>query len=387
MSRKRVPWLAVVVLLISVGDARAQRGGGHHAAGGGHYGSAGGFHHPGHWGWGGGWGWGYPVYDYSGWDGGWYGMGYDYGMSGLGDIYAGQGAYLQGAGQFLRDAAMAEEIASRAAMMADQYAYLSQRETNRRYAARKVKRHQHLTAMRQGIEERLVFNPTERDINVGDALNAAAELVKRHKPFHLAPGQLNAAIPARCLGDLTFVLAGENVRINLHGLSNAGEWPMGLRDNLYAAERDAYETAIDRVIQESRRGGVTRETLGLVDTSVERLRLKHDNAPSLDFYDRDDARRHVAVLAATARMLHSPRACDALQDFAVTPPRTLGTLIRLMGLHDLRFGSAQTTRQRKAHQDFYPILAEALQKALAESRPGDEQVAMRAAGLEVGRLH
>jgi len=383
MSRKHVPWLAVAILLISVGNARAQRGGAHHGAVGGHYGGAGGFHHPGHWG--AQWGWGYPVYDYPVWDGDWYGLGYDYGMTGLGDLYAGQGAYLQGAGASVLNEAMAGEIANHTSMMANEYMYAAQREANRRYALRRVNQRQHLVAMRRGIDERLVFNPTERDITVGDALNAAAELVKRHKPFRLAPGQINAAIPGRCLGDLTFVLAAENVRINLRGLSDPDQWPMSLRDNLYAAERAAYETAIDRVIRESRRGGITRETLRLVDTTVERLRLKLDNAPPLDFYDRDEAKRHVTAMAATARMLHSRRAGEALQDLQISPPRTLGTLIGFMTTHSLRFGPAQTSRQQKAHQDFYPILADALQKVLVASRNGDPQVAMQVTGDEAGR--
>jgi hypothetical protein len=380
MFRKHFPRLTTMILLISVADARAH-GGGHRGGFGGYYGGAGGFHHPGHWGV----YWGYPGYGYRGWDGGWYGMGYDYGMSGMGDIYAGQGAYLQGAGQFLRDAAMAEEIANRTTMMANQYMYQAQREANLRYNARRVEQRQHITAMRQGIQERLVFNPTERDIIVGDALNAAAEVVKKHKPFLLAPGQLNAAIPARCLGELTFVLAAENVRINPNGLWNADEWPAGLRDSFYAAERDAYETAIDRVIRELRRGGVTPETLRLVDKSIERIRAKLENASPADFYDREDATHHVTALAATARMLHSRRASEALEDLLSSPPRTLGSLIGFMTLHNLRFGPAQTTRQRKAHQDFYPILGEAMQRALAASRNDGPQVAIRGVGNQAGR--
>jgi len=380
MFRKHVPWLAVVILLVSVSDARTQRGG-QHGGGGGHHGGFGGFYHPGHWG---GY-WGYPAYGYWGWDGGSYGMDYGYGMTGLGDFYAGEGAYLQGAGQFLRDAAMADEIANRTTMMANQYMYQVQRESNRSYHARRVNQHQHLTAMRQGIQERLVFNPTERDINIGDGLNAAAELVKRHKACRLAPGQLNAAIPARCLGELTFTLAAENVRINLNGLWNADQWPMALRDNVYTAERDAYEAAIDRVIREVRRGGVTPETLRLVDKSVERIRAKLDHTPLLDFYDRDDASRHVTAMAATARMLHSRRASEALEDLQISPPRTLGALIAFMTEHNLRFGSAQTIRQQKAHQDFYPILADALQKVTADSRNGEQQVAMRLPGAVAGR--
>jgi len=291
MSRKHVPWLAVVILLISVGDARAQRGGAHHGAIGGHHGGAGGFQHPGHWGVG--WGAAYPVYGYAGWDTGWYGMGYDYGMTGLGNLYAGEGAYLQGTGEFLLNSAMAEEIAARTAIMANQYVYQAQREANRRYALRKVVQHQHLAAMRRGMQERLVFDPTERDITVGDALNAAAEVVSRHKPFRLDPGQLSAAIPARWLADLTFSLPAANVRINLDGLANA--------------------------------------------------------------------------------------------DLMTSPPRTLGTLIGFMTAHNLRFGPAQTARQRTAHQDFYPILADALRKALAASRNGDERMAMRGAGNQAGR--
>ncbi len=239
--------------------------------------------------------------------------------------------------------------------------------------------------MRRRVQERLVFDPTERDITVGDALNAAAEVVKRHKPFRRDPGQLSAAIPDRWLADLTFSLPAENVRINLGGLSNADQWPVGLRDDRYAAERDVYETAIGRAIRESRRGGVRAETVRLVDTTVEQIRFKLEDAPPLDFYTREEVKQHVTALAATARMLHSRPAGEALRNLMTNPPRTVGALIGFMTAHNLRFGPAQTAHQRKAHQDFYPVLADALQKALAASRSGDERVAMRAAGNQGGR--
>jgi hypothetical protein len=52
----------------------------------------------------------------------------------------------------------------------------------------------------------------------------------------------------------------------------------------------------------------------------------------------------------------------------------------------LRFGPAETTSKRKAHRDFYPILADALQKVLAASRPVDREVALRAAAGGFGRV-
>ncbi len=305
-------------------------------------------------------------------------MGYDDGITGLGNLHAGEGAYLQGTGQFLLNSAMAEEIGARTAMMTNQYMYQAQREANSRFTLRKVVQHEHLAAMRRRIQERLVFDPTERDITVGDALTAAAEVVKRHKPFRGDPGQLSAAIPARWLADLTFSLPADNVRINLGGLSNADQWPVGLRDNRYAAERDRYETAIGRVIRESRRGGASAETLGLLDTSIEQLCLKLETAQPLDFYNREEAKQRVTELAATARMLHSRPAGEALQDLMTSRPRTLGALIGFMTAHNLRFGPARTARQRKAHQDFYPVLADAVQRALIASRNVDHQVAMRA---------
>jgi hypothetical protein len=376
MSRMHATCLAIVIFLLSTVDATAQHGRARHSVLGGHPGS-GAVHHRGHW------ASGYPVYGYPVWDGYGYGYGSGYYSSEAALESAAAGAYLQGLGAYELYDAAAGAINAETFMKLNQYDYLSRREAEYRYGAKRREHFQHLASVRKAIDERLVFDPTDRDIHVGDALNAATAAVKRHKPFRKDPGLIAFAIPRNCFENLTFTIPAESVRINPRELSEPDQWPIGLRDDRYAPERNAYESAIKRIFVEAANDGVTPRTLRQIDGAVARLRAKLENDPPPALAERAEARSHVQVLAATAKTLHHGQVGEILTDLELGPPQTLVALIGFMNKHQLRFGAAQTARQRQAHQDLHTILARGLDKAVEDTK-GDGRIAMVAAGDEGG---
>jgi hypothetical protein len=182
------------------------------------------------------------------------------------------------------------------------------------------------------------------------------------------------------LRDITFLNAAEGVRINLHQLLTQDHWPSPLLDNLYTTERDAYQSAMEEVIAESRQGALTQGTLQRVDEAVNRLRAKLDRDPPLDFISAQEAREHVAALAATAQMLRRRHVAEMVADVRTTRLRTLGELLDFMFKYNVRFGPAGTPGERQAYLDFYPILAEARDQVLPQPRGDQQQVGDEVAG-------
>ena len=315
---------------------------------GAHHGSVGvvgahhssGYHHPY-------WGLGYvSPYGYGGWNGGWYGWDYDGG--GIVDIYRGQGAFLEGAGDYLLQAARAEAIEAETLGSINQYVYLSNREACYRANLRRLYHHQKLVKFQRANDERLVFHPTEHDIATGDALNALVAVVRNHiQPAGAPPLCLNAVIPPARLRDMVFRVPSSGVRMNVHQLLTRDNWPVALRDKVYAAERDAFHTAIDEVINESRNAGLTPSTLDRLTEAVNRLSDKVETSVPSDFIARNEARSHLTTLTALAKMLRQSNAGELLADLKSNHVRTVGALIRFMEKHNLRFGAASTPGERQ----------------------------------------
>jgi len=253
----------------------------------------------------------------------------------------------------------------------NQYAYLSQLEANRRLYLRNLYRREQLARFREAVEERLLCHPTEHDIADGDALNAAVTVIRNHGQAAQAPGLLNGVVPPSRLSDVSFFIASSGLRINLHQLLTHDDWPIALRDELYAADRDDFQSVIAQVIKESRNAGVTHATLEQLDRTLAHLSRKLDRHPVVDFIQYSEAKDHMTRLADLARALRQRHVGELLADLKSNRARTLGELIKLMSKYNLRFAPAGTPRQRQAHLDFYPILAAARDQVLARVK-GDE---------------
>ena len=113
---------------------------------------------------------GYGHYGWGGWGGG--------GQTPQGSMARGMGAYAAGAGYYNQQTAVARSINADTAMRYNQYMYESNLEATRRHAAKLAgDKAENLEAYNK-TQDRLLNNPTPRDIIMGDALNALVEQIE-----------------------------------------------------------------------------------------------------------------------------------------------------------------------------------------------------------------
>jgi hypothetical protein len=104
---------------------------------------------------------------------GWGGYGFGgWGQTVQGSIAAGMGAFAAGAGQYNYSTAAANAINANTAMQWDNYVWAAQNSLNRERAVRLRQLRKDLNASADAIQQRLRDNPTNVDIDRGDALNS-----------------------------------------------------------------------------------------------------------------------------------------------------------------------------------------------------------------------
>ena len=207
----------MTLLALAAGEARAQ-----------YYGGYGGY---------GGWG---------GWGGG--------GSTPLGDFARGAGFYAMGAGQYNLDTAQAASINADTIMRWNQYMFSAQQEANQREYLRRARMLQRDVKSGEAIETRIRENPEDRDIKNGDALNAILHQLTDPKIHSTALRLIRDPIDSKTIRGIPFENASEAVTISLDELTGEGDWPLGLRGPVFAAERKAYIEAIDKAVKEDEEG-------------------------------------------------------------------------------------------------------------------------------------
>ena len=103
-----------------------------------------------------------------------------------------------------------------------------------------------------------------------------------------------------------------------------------------------------------------QEVLKTVMTKVEATVPR--NTPA-----RRDAEKYIKGLYGLLRMLESPAINVLLAGVEKRPDTTLGDLLTFMKVFNLRFGVAQTPRQKEVYTTIYPLLAGLRDEVSAET--------------------
>ena len=182
----RIPLGLVLILSVTGGTARAQYG----------------------WGWGGWGGWG--------------------GETPQGSIARGLGALYAGAGMYNEQTAVARSINEDTWQRWNQYLYLSNEEATRKYLAKKNFDTQNNKNAYNSIIKRLQDNPTAKDVDDGDALNAALDQLSDPRIQSSSLRMASDKIPANIIAEIPFRYASEAVTIIMSNLKGAKQWPAAL---------------------------------------------------------------------------------------------------------------------------------------------------------------
>lgn len=291
---------------------------------------------------------GYGAYGWGGWGGG--------GATPQGDFARGLGAYNIGAGAYNEMTAQAASINTDTVIRWNQYLWNSQQEANRREYLRMAQRQQAINQTADQVYQRLRDNPTDSDINSGNALNLVFDQITDPRIHSSAMRLANDPISGSIIDDIPFENASDAVTLSLNQLSAKDSWPLALQDDAFQPERKAWESAIAKALKEDENGRISARTLAELRAIPPLIHDKLEAAPPADKATLNEGRNYVKTLAGLARMLENPRVEKAIAALEKHPQTTLGGLLGFMHTYNLRFAPASTPEQRTIYADLYPKL-------------------------------
>jgi hypothetical protein len=288
-----------------------------------------------------GWGW-------EGW-GGW-------SQTPEGALAQGMGHYYTGAGIFNEKTAIADSINLDTLIRWNDYLYHANLEAARRNVARRRENSANNKAQNDVIWKRIRNNPTARDIEMGDALNAAVNELTDPKISSSALRIASTPVEASVIADIPFRNASEAVTMVLSQIKAVTKWPAALESERFAQEKKAFEEIVDKAIKEDDEGDISSDTLKAGHEFINGLRAKLAAAPLEGTGARQEASRFVKTFAGLLRLLDNPDTTEALKQLRTVKTAPLSNLIAFMEIYNLRFGQATTPKQRAIYRDLFAQL-------------------------------
>jgi hypothetical protein len=233
------------------------------------------------------------------------------------------------------------------------YLYQANLEAARRNVSRQRENSANNRAQNNAIITRIRDNPTARDIEMGDALNAAVNQLTYPKVSSSALRIASTPVEASVIADIPFRNASEAVTIVLSQIKAVTKWPAALEEARFAAEKKTFEALVDKAIKEDDEGDIRPETLKAGHEFIEGLRAKLAAAPLEGTKAREDASRFVKTFAGLVRLLERPDTTEAFDQLRKVQTTPLANLIAFMEIYNLRFGQATTPRQRLIYGELF----------------------------------
>ena len=309
--------------------------------------------------------------------GGWGGA-----VSAVGDEERGFGAAAAGLGVLEEDDAVAGSINTDTVMRFNQYLYNSKIEAQRRYNAYQTRRLNLDKAHYDQRQARIRDNPTNEDIDSGDALNVLLDQMT-NPGVNVGPGLrlANDSLSPEAIKDIPFRDETDAITISLDELTDNEDWPLPLRGDAFKADREAYQRAVDEALNEDKDGGSLKpETIAKVRDAVARLYRKvGETIPKTKQPDHLQATNYLKGLAALSKMLERPKVEKLLAELEKVKTTSVGNLVGFMHAYNLRFSPATTAKQRAVYHDLYPLMAASRDKLIGKNQPannGNEPVAV-----------
>jgi hypothetical protein len=301
-----------------------------------------------------GWGWG-------GW-GGW-------GQTPQGAWAQGLGYYNMGTGMGNLYNAQANSINTDTFIRWNEYWYAAHLEATRRYVAKRDADASKTKAAYNEYIKTLQDHPTARDVENGDALNAALDQLADPSVSSSSLKIATAPIDAKIIADIPFRNATEAVTIVLSQVREAKKWPAALSGDRFIDEKRLFDEVVEKVRKEDEEGDISSDTLKKAHALVTSLQGKLANQPLDTVKDQQDASRFVKTIAGLVRMLEKPDTKTALDQLRTVKTTTLGNLLAFMHIYNLRFGAATNPHQKYIYgQVIYPVLDDARDRITKESR-------------------
>jgi hypothetical protein len=291
------------------------------------------------------------------------------------------GMFNMGRGMYNVSTAQARSINTNTLMRWNSAVWQGQMVKNRMYQATVRAGQERATKLQQEIQDRLRNHPQTRDITDGDALNVLLDILLNPAAADRSLQYIKTPLRHELIADIPFEVATEGMTVCLDSMTSEGQWPVALRDEAFRSEREALRTAVQNALKEDEQGNLEPETVNAVTTAVRNLGLAFEKRVPEDNPDYIPARNALKAMAGLTKMLDSSKVEKILAELEDYQGTTLGDLLGFMQAFNLRFGPANSYRQRQIYQKLYPMLAEQANGTLATGAGSVEGAATQAVGV------
>jgi hypothetical protein len=303
--------------------------------------------------------WGYGGWGYGGWGA----------QTPGGAALQGAGQYAMGAGMYNLDTAKARSINTDTAIRWNQYVFESTMEAAQRHAARTNAAIAKNQSLYNQLQQQLRDNPDRRQIENGDALNAAVSDLSDPRLGSSALRAATAPVPASLIAEVPFVNAAERVTIMLEGIRQSIKWPEVFEDQRFANDQKTFDDLRAKIRGEvSQSGEISARTLREARSFMDGLRAKVEAQPLKDPNDQKDAMSFITSCTSLLDLMEKPDIGPALVELKKVTDTTIGNLLGFMHVYNLRFGPATTPKQRQVYNQLYGILDQTRDAVLAEAK-------------------
>ena len=272
----------------------------------------------------------------------------------------GLGMLAVGAGQYNVDTAQANAINANTAMQFNQYMYQASQESQRNYHAKLAKDKNRSEKGADAVHARLRDNPNQIDIARGDALNVAMSELSNPKVFKQT---LYAAskikVGGEAIRDIPFQYASAAISVSVHQLTQGGAPPALKNNPAFDTDRTALRALAAELRKEGDETGMHKpETIQKAKDQILATKAKIEATLPKGSADRVAADKFIKALYGFVRMLETPAVNVLLAGVEKHPDATLGALMQFMTRFNLRFGAAETDRQKEVYRQLYPLLVQ-----------------------------
>jgi hypothetical protein len=254
------------------------------------------------------------------------------------------------------------------AMKFNDYVAQVTRESARLHAARIDQRVARNRSLYDARQKQLRDNPTRRDIDTGDALNAAVADLSDPRLGRSALRAAKTLVPASLIAEVPFVNAAERVSLMLNELRASVKWPDVFEDQRFANDQKTFDDLLVRIRQEAYEGNLSARTLREARAFLSDLRARVQAQPLSDPNHQKEALNFITTCTSLLDLLDMPNIRPALLELKKIQDTMVGNLLGFMHAYNLRFGVATTPQQRQAYQRLFEILGQTRDQILAEAR-------------------
>ena len=269
----------------------------------------------------------------------------------------GLGMMGMGAGMYNRSTAQARSINVNTTMRWNQAMFNGSRVGTRHVCRVKRRVKEQNEKAYSEIRDRIRNHPTSRDVTDGDALNAVLDVLLNPTNADTSIQQIKTPIRPETIANIPFEVASEGMTVCLDRMTMDGQWPQAVLGDEFKPERDGLRKAIQAALEEDKQGEVDPDTIAAVQAAIDRLRNKFEKLVPQTSPDYVSAHWAIKAMDGLTKMLYSPQMDKVLSELEDYQGATIGDLLSFMQAFNLRFGPANSYRQRLIYQKIYPMLA------------------------------